>query len=107
MPYVEVTVTIPRDADSLWREIGSFQGVGDWHPLLARVDGEGEQPGALRTAETGEGQQQVERLQATEPRAYRYAMESTPLPVTDYVANLRVQGAGADTSRVVWIARRR
>jgi hypothetical protein len=46
MPRAEATTRIATDAAMLWREIGSFQGVGEWHPMLERVEGQGEQPGS-------------------------------------------------------------
>ena len=32
MPHAEATATLPIDVNALWQQIGSFQGVGDWHP---------------------------------------------------------------------------
>jgi hypothetical protein len=102
--YIKATKYIPVGADELWRDIGSFQAVGDWHPMLASVEGEGEQPGAQRVARTNDGQRQVERLReiSQEGRFYRYVMESTPLPVTGYVGEFRVEPAGDAASTVVW-----
>lgn len=34
MPHVEASTDVPVDVDTLWRQVGSFQGVGDWHPML-------------------------------------------------------------------------
>lgn len=106
MAHAEGTARVAVDADTLWRAIGSFQGVGDWHPLLDRVEGEGERPGAIRTAFTAEGQQQVECLREVDAgeRRYRYTMESSPLPVADYSAELRVDSDRGDTSTVRWAA---
>lgn len=104
MPHVEVAAEIAEDPDTLWREVGSFRDVGKWHPMLASVDADGEQPGARRTAETHDGARQVELLDDVDPaaRRYRYSMESTPLPVRDYVAEFRIDPAGSKASRVVW-----
>jgi hypothetical protein len=52
MAHVEAAALVDRDADALWREIGSFRAVGEWHPMLARVEANGEAPGALRTAKS-------------------------------------------------------
>jgi hypothetical protein len=62
MQHVVATATIGMAPGRLWQEIGSFQGVGAWHPMLAAVDGDGEQPGAVRTATGKDGSEQVERL---------------------------------------------
>jgi Polyketide cyclase / dehydrase and lipid transport len=104
MTHVEATSDLPVPPDALWREIGSFQRVGDWHPMIARVSGEGEHPGARRTATTQDGQKQVERLTEIDRdnRFYRYVMESGALPVRDYVAEFRVRPDGEGGSIVQW-----
>lgn len=106
MPRVQAFATVHCSADSMWREIGSFQGVGRWHPMLRGVQGDGEQPGAMRTAETQGAQRQVERLQHVDPEhyLYRYQMTSNVLPIADYVGVFRVRDDGPDKSTVIWSA---
>jgi Polyketide cyclase / dehydrase and lipid transport len=106
VPHVEATVAVNRDAQALWKEIGSFQGVGEWHPMLAAVEGRGEEPGSTRTAETRDGQRQVERLQEidTAQHRYRYEMVSSPMPVSDYVGEFVVHGDDPGLSTVIWTA---
>lgn len=105
MARAEATARVATGSAALWQEIGSFQGVGEWHPMLDRVEGEGEQPGALRTAYSAGGEQ-VERLREVDADQHwhRYTMESSPLPVANYTAELRVVDAGDASSRVRWIA---
>jgi hypothetical protein len=64
MPTVTETAQIDLDAGSVWKKAGSFGAVGEWHPMLARVQSAGDYPDALRTAETKEGEKQVERLES-------------------------------------------
>jgi hypothetical protein len=106
MPHVEATASADRNADELWHEIGGFYAVGEWHPMLARVEGDGEEPGALRTAETHDHQLQVERLLAMDPanHHYRYQMTSTKLPVENYVGDFSIRSDDADHSRIIWAA---
>ena len=40
MAHVEERIHIERDRDALWRDVGRFQGVGDWHPMLAKIQGD-------------------------------------------------------------------
>lgn len=105
MPHVEATARIATDARTLWREIGSFQGVDEWHPMLERVEGQGERPGAIRTAYSAGGQQ-VEQLREVDAdqHCHRYSMESGPLPVGGYTAEFRVDDDIDGTSTVSWIA---
>lgn len=104
MPHVEASAQIPVKADALWREIGSFQGVGRWHPLLTKVEGEGEEPGSIREPQSGDGQIQIERLRDINPAQHfmRYEILSSPLPIRDYTAELRVVDNGNGTSTVLW-----
>lgn len=62
MEHVEATATIDMAQDQLWREVGFFQGVGVWHPMLSAVKGDGEHPGAVRQATGKDGSEQAERL---------------------------------------------
>lgn len=99
MSHIEVSTRIRKDANNLWREIGSSQGVGAWHPWLKTVQGQGEQPGAIRTAETPDGRKQVERLEKLDSRddSYCYAMLSSPMPVEDYTGEFRSRDEGDGT----------
>lgn len=106
MPEITETIHLRNDADTVFGEIGGFGAIGDWHPMLARVDSEGDTAGSLRRAETTEGATQTERLDTVdaEHRWYRYAMQETQLPVTNYTAEFRVDPADADASTVTWSA---
>jgi Polyketide cyclase / dehydrase and lipid transport len=106
MAHAEASVDIPVDADVLWRRVGSFQSVEDWHPMLASVNGDGEHPGAVRESVTTQGQRQVDRLREVDPSArfYRYTVDSSSLPVRAYVAEFRVEAAGEGASRVCWVS---
>lgn len=106
MTKIVETAHVGAPAAALWRDIGGFGAVGDWHPMLARVRTEGEGEGALRIVEGRDGTRQTERLleNSREHRFYRYKMESGPMPVRDYVAELRVEDNGDGTSTVVWSA---
>ena len=45
----------------------SVEGVGEWHPVLAKVEANGEKPGAIRKAKGRDGQDQVEILREVNP----------------------------------------
>ena len=104
MTRVKASEEFPVDAESLWREIGSFQNVGSWHPLLTSVSGFGETTGSVRNVTSRDGQKQIERLREINraEHYYRYDVISTPMPVSQYKGELRVQDCGDRTSRVVW-----
>lgn len=72
--------------------------------LAENGPGQGEQPGAIRTAETPDGRKQVERLEKLDSRhhSYRYAMLSSPMSVKDYTGECRIRDEGDGTSTIVW-----
>jgi mxaD protein len=106
MPEVVEQARLALSAIAIWRQIGDFGAVGDWHPWLAEVASNGNAPGALRHVEAEDGGRQVERLEAydSERRVYRYSMQETQLPVGDCSAELRVDDDVAGGSLVTWRA---
>jgi len=60
MPNVIQTVCLPVEAERLWRDIGSFGAVGNWHPMLSAVDSQGDVAGAIRTTHSQDGSTHVE-----------------------------------------------
>jgi mxaD protein len=100
MAELKETAHIDMAPDDLWQKIGSFDAVGKWHPMLAKV-------GALRHVEGKDGSKQVERLEAFDPtaRSYRYAIEETAMPVDNYTAQFHVDAEEKGGSTVMWSAR--
>jgi hypothetical protein len=100
---VAETVDVSATADKVWELIGQF-GVATWHPLIAQIRVTGTGPGQLRTIETIDGKQIIERLDAvdTTSRFYRYA-NIAGLPVANYSGMLSVKPNGAGSS-VEWRA---
>ncbi|MFG3592478.1 DUF4331 family protein [Bradyrhizobium sp. RDI18] len=100
---VAETVDVNATPDKVWELIGQF-GVANWHPLIAQIRVTGTGPGQLRTIETVDGKQIIERLDAVDPagRFYRYA-NVAGLPVANYTAMLSVKPNGAGSS-VEWRA---
>ena len=104
MPKIKETVPVAKQPDELLKEIGSFTAVARWHPMLANVEAQGETVGSVRTAESKDGSKQVERLLELVPyqRFYIYGIVSTPMPVSDYIAEFSVEDPGDGSSTVVW-----
>jgi hypothetical protein len=100
MPHVEMSTVIRADPDSLWREIGAFERVGDWHPLLEKV----EVAGRRRIPYDKDGIRQVETLQQSDRRRrrYRYTIDESPMPIRNYTAELSVDDNHNGTSTVRW-----
>jgi hypothetical protein len=94
------SVDLAAAPDQIWALIGQFGGA--WHPLIAKIQVTGTGIGQLRTIETIDGKQIIERLEAIDPtqRLYRYTMISG-VPAADYTGTLDVKPKGAGSS-VEW-----
>ncbi len=104
MPHAEQNRLISAPPDVVWRQIGSFGGVAHWHPMLDEAECDGEWIGACRTIRAKDGGIQIERLRALVPhgRGYRYSIESSSMPVSNYVGELRIEDTGDGSSIVTW-----
>jgi hypothetical protein len=104
MPKVTMSTPVAMNADALWQAMGSFAAIGDWHPMVERVESKGEQKGAVRTLHLIGGAKLVERLEEISPteRLYRYSILESPLPISDYFSEIRVKDNGDGTSTVEW-----
>jgi hypothetical protein len=80
--------------DTVWSLIGSFD-LG-WHPLVAQVTLTGTGIGQLRTIETRDGREIVERLEEVDnaKRFYRYALVAG-VPASHYTGVLEVKPKGS------------
>jgi hypothetical protein len=106
MVRVQAFATVHRSADSMWEELGSFQALVRWHPMVKATHGEGEESGATRSVETRDGTTWVERLQEVDPgqRLYRYEVASNDVPITDFRGEFRIREDGPSKCTVVWTA---
>jgi Polyketide cyclase / dehydrase and lipid transport/Domain of unknown function (DUF4331) len=94
------SVDLSASPDHVWTLIGPFGGV--WNPLIARMEVTGAGVGQLRTIETIDGKEIIERLEAIDnsQRLYRYTMISG-IPAANYVGTLDVKPQGSGSS-VQW-----
>jgi hypothetical protein len=94
------SVDLSASPDQVWALVGQFGGI--WHPLIASVKLTGEGVGQLRTIETIDGKQIIERLELMDnsQRLYRYTNVSG-LGVVDYTGNFDLKPKGAGSS-VEW-----
>jgi hypothetical protein len=78
-------------AEKIWELIGDFNALADWHPAVEKS--ELEEGGHVRRLSLVGGGTIVEKLERldTDSFQYRYSIIDSPLPVADYVAELRVE----------------
>jgi hypothetical protein len=101
-PTLLRTIELDASAETVWALIGPFCSIADWHPVVGSCTlGDG----PTRTIVTVDGAATfVEREIARDDsgRHYAYRIESSPLPVIDYVATFGVAETGPDSSTLIW-----
>jgi hypothetical protein len=103
MATVARSVALAASPDAVWALIGPFQGLGAWHPAIARSDREVHGGVEHRRLHLHGGGAVFEKSWGAGPQCYAYSIEDSPLPVAAYRAHLAVVPAGAG-SVVVWSA---
>ena len=95
---VAKSVALDADPDEVWSAIGSFD--LSWHPRVARVRLTGTGIGQLRTMETLDGKEIVERLEAIDnaKRSMRYT-NIAGIAASHYTGTLEVKPKGRGCGR--------
>src|SRR5580692_6415172 len=87
-----LTTTSSISPEALWKKIGDFCGVADWHPAIEKcvLSADGKQ----RTLSLKGGGTIVEALEKWDDanRSYTYTILSGPLPVANYHSTISVAG---------------
>lgn len=102
MAKVSMESPLNMDADEVWKLLGQFNALPDWHPAVS--SSKLEDGGKLRRLSLLGGGEIVERLEKIEEgdRLYRYSIVSGPLPVANYTATLRVREDKDGKAVVQW-----
>ena len=99
----EKTVDVTASPDKVWQTIGTFCGIADWHPAIAKcvITKHGRTP--VRTLSLKGGGTLVEKQTERSNTAhhYTYTILKGPLPVSDYHSTLSVVGKGTG-STISW-----
>jgi hypothetical protein len=99
---LKASSSTPRQ--NVWKVIGNFGGLADWHPaaVACAVTTEGDQ--TIRTINIPGGGTLVERLEAHDDEAMSqsYSIIDGPLPVANYRSTIKVLPAGAGSCKVHW-----
>lgn len=101
MTQVSMSTPVNAAPDQVWRLIGGFDAMPDWHPLITRSDAS--EGGRVRHLTLADGAVVVERLLSfsESDRAYGYAIIGGPIPVANYRATLRVAARPGQPGSVV------
>jgi mxaD protein len=108
-PRLQVTETVTIDAPvpKVWKAIKDFNGLGSWHPAIAKdeiIEGRNNQVDAVRLLTLKDGGTIKEKLLVFNPAAHtvKYTILEGVVPVSDYTSTIRVTGAGEGKALVTW-----
>lgn len=101
---VREQATIKAPIEQVWKQIGPFCAIGDWHPAvescnLRKTGKRQERDIALKGG--GAIQERLTDLSAAKHRM-RYTLLSGPLPVKNYNSTIRLSAVDAHTTRITW-----
>ena len=100
MTKISMTTDLDVSADEVWKLIGGFNALPDWHPDVGHSE---LQEGAVRKLTLFEGASILEKLEHHSDilREYSYSIVQSSLPVAGYLATLKVSAEGPE-SLVEW-----
>lgn len=101
---VNRSLQLPVSSTEVWRLVGDFCDIDDWHPEIVACDLKVIDGRLHRVLTTTAGAEILERRIAAEPGlSYTYRISASPLPIDKFTATFSIEpGEGA---RVDWSAR--
>ncbi|HET7634979.1 MAG TPA: SRPBCC family protein [Burkholderiales bacterium] len=104
MAKVRMETELAVPANILWQSIGSFSALGDWHPAIEKCESDGDRKGSIRKLSLIGGGTIIERLEdvSETEKIYRYSITDSPLPVSNYLSEIKVTDNGDGTSTMEW-----
>jgi len=102
MAKINMKTNLNVAADEVWKLIGGFNTLPDWHPAIKKS--ELEEEGSMRRLSLTGGGTIVEKLEQLDDseRVYTYSIIDSPLPVSNYTATIRVKEDGEGKTTVEW-----
>jgi len=99
---IEMKTDLNVTPDEVWKLIGGFNALPDWHPAIEKS--ELEEEGSMRRLSLAGGGTIVEKLVRLDDneRVYSYSIIDSPLPVTNYVSTICVKDDGEGNATVEW-----
>lgn len=105
---VKESITVDAPPAKVWQAIGDFDAIDRWHPAVESaeiIEGENNEPGARRHLMlAGDGGTIDEELVARDDdrMSYSYRIVEGVLPVRNYSAEIAVEAAHGNASRILW-----
>ena len=83
-------VDVPASPDAVWKTIGDYCGIANWHPAIEKCEISKKDGATFRTLSLKGGGTILEKQTAWDDksRTYSYTIEESPLPVANYKATI-------------------
>lgn len=94
MAHVQQSIALGVDAESVWKLIGSFDKMNEWHPAILTSESEDTGSGHLRHLSLlGGTKKMTESLDTLDADGMNYTFTTIdgPLPVTDFHGSVSVK----------------
>lgn len=101
--WISRSAEIDAPPQEVWALIGPFCSIANWHPAIASCTEQGSPPTRTLHAKDGKTvfvEPEIGRDDAE--HYYSYTFKSSPFPVSEYEATIRVVPAGPGRSTVTW-----
>ena len=100
---VSTSTEIAAAPAAVWKTIGDFCGIGQWHPVVEKCVLSDKAGKSIRTLSLKGGGTLVEEQLARDDKkmSYSYAILEGPLPVANYKSTIMVAPSGSG-SKVTW-----
>lgn len=89
---VTKTLKVDKSAADVWKAIGEFCAIADWHPAVAKCEMSKADGATWRTLTLGDGATIKEKQTGSSAMGYNYVITESPLPVKNYNALFDVEG---------------
>ena len=101
---IEITAVYGTSADELWKTIDFHQPSENIMPPIASSTRDGEGVGATKiNSLNGGGEVHLQLVYySPENRAFNYVIQSSPLPVSNYVGEVSVESLGDNRAQLTW-----
>jgi carbon monoxide dehydrogenase subunit G len=106
---VSVTKSVKASAARVWAMVSEWGGTHKWIPGVGPVTVEGDGVGSTRSADldpaTGFAGRISERLESFDENGMTFSYRvigDSPIPIRDYVAEMKVVSDGTDSASVTW-----
>ena len=99
-----ISVVYKTSADELWKLVDFHQPSENIMPPIASSKRDGDGVGATKiNMLNGGGEVHLQLVYySAEDRAFNYVIQSSPLPVSNYVGQVRIESLGEDRARLSW-----